>query len=75
MILALLMVGLFLLIYMKKPLLFNRRVFDYIFLAGYLILFTLYIVNTTFYRVMSDGLLLIVTVVFIVPVFVIFFSE
>lgn len=71
--LVFLMAGLFLLIYMKKPLLFNKKVFDYIFLFGYLILITLYIVNTTFFRMMSEGLFLIVTVAFITPVIIRFF--
>nr|AUS92904.1 AbrB/MazE/SpoVT family DNA-binding domain-containing protein [Bacillus glycinifermentans] len=40
-----LMVGLFLLIYMKKP--FSKKVYGYVYLAFYLLVLALYIINTT----------------------------
>ena len=67
--LIVLMLGLFLLIYLKKPLLFSKKEFDYIFLGGYLILFTIYIINTSFYRIVSDEFFLIVTFIFMIPLF------
>ncbi|MEG0383691.1 MAG: hypothetical protein RR642_02940 [Solibacillus sp.] len=67
--LIVLMLGLFLLIYLEKPLLFSKKEFDYIFLVGYLILLTIYIINTSFYRIMSDEILLVVTLIFMLPIF------
>lgn len=61
-------------IYLKKPFLFSKRVYDNIFLGGYLILLTLYIINTAFFRLMSDQLLLIVTLIFLLPLFIKFFA-
>ena len=72
--LVVLLVGLFLMIYLKNPHLFSKRVFDYIFLGGYLLLLTLYIINTAFVRIMSDALFLIVTVTFLLPLFIRFIT-
>ena len=72
--LVVLMLGLFLIIYLKKPYLFSKRVFDYIFLGGYLLLLTLYIINTSFSRIMSDELFLIVTIIFLLPLFIRFIT-
>lgn len=72
--LVVLLVGLFLMIYLKQPYLFSKRVFDYIFLGGYLLLLTLYIINTAFVRIMSDALFLIVTVTFLLPLFIRFIT-
>lgn len=72
--LVVLMLGLFLMIYLKKPYLFSKRVFDYIFLVGYLLLLTLYIINTAFVRIMSDALFLIVTITFLLPLFIRFIT-
>lgn len=72
--LVVLMLGLFLVIYLKKPFLFSKRVFDYIFLGGYLILLTVYIINTAFFRIMSDELFFIVTLTFLIPLFIRFIT-
>lgn len=72
--LVVLMVGLFLIIYLKKPYLFSKRVFDSIYLGGYLLLLTLYIINTSFSRIMSDELFLIVTIIFLLPLFIRFIT-
>ena len=72
--LVVLMLGLFLIIYLKKPHLFSKRVFDSIYLGGYLLLLTLYIINTAFVRIMSDELFLIVTIIFLLPLFIRFIT-
>lgn len=70
-----LMAGLFLLIYMKKPLAFSNVVSDYIFLIVYLIALILYVINTAFYNIIPQGLMLIIALVTILPLFIKFLSR
>ncbi|NPC94253.1 hypothetical protein HOO54_19020 [Bacillus sp. WMMC1349] len=63
-----LMAGLFLMIYMKEP--FSKKVYGYVYLAFYLMVLALYIINTTFVNLISSKLLLIVAVIVISPLFI-----
>lgn len=68
-----LMAGLFLLIYMKEP--FSKKMYGYVYLAFYLMVLALYIINTTFVNLISSKLLLIVTVIVISPLFISFLKS
>ncbi|WP_113870030.1 hypothetical protein [Paraliobacillus ryukyuensis] len=70
-----LMAGLFVLIYVKKPLAFRNVLHDYIFLITYLTVWTLYVVNTSFYHVISQDLLFIITTMMVSPLFIAFFQQ
>lgn len=63
-----LMAVLFLFIYMKEP--FSKKVYAYVYVAFYLMVLALYIINTTFVNLISSRLLLIVTVIVISPLFI-----
>ncbi|MCY9288495.1 hypothetical protein MOF05_08830 [Bacillus haynesii] len=68
-----LMVGLFLFIYMKEP--FSKKVYAYVYVAFYLMVLALYIINTTFVNLISSRLLLIVTEIVISPLFISFLKS
>ncbi|MCY7791051.1 hypothetical protein MOF05_07165 [Bacillus haynesii] len=60
-----LLAGLFLLIQLKRP--FRRKMFGYVFLAVYLTVLALYIINSTFIHLISDSLLSILAVIAVAP--------
>lgn len=68
-----LMAGLFLLIYMKEP--FSKKMYGYVYLAFYLMVLALNLINTTFVELISSRLLLIVTVIVISPLFISFLKS
>jgi len=68
-----LMAGLFLLIYMKEP--FSKKMYGYVYLAFYLMVLALNLINTTFVELISSKLLLIVTVIVISPLFISFLKS
>ncbi|VXC14959.1 conserved hypothetical protein [Bacillus altitudinis] len=62
------MVGLFMLILLDKP--FQKRKFGLLFLVCYLLLISLYIINTTFMKFVSNKLLLIIAIFVVSPLFI-----
>ncbi|KML11178.1 hypothetical protein VL07_11345 [Bacillus safensis] len=62
------MVGLFMLIFLEKP--FEKRSFRLIFLVNYLLLIAVYVIQTTFVKIVSNGLLMIIAVIVVCPLFV-----
>ncbi|AVM25401.1 hypothetical protein [Bacillus pumilus] len=62
------MAGLFMLILLEKP--FEKRTSGLIFLVSYLLLIAVYVVQTTFVRIVSNGLLMIIAVIVVFPLFV-----
>ncbi|WP_249704571.1 hypothetical protein [Bacillus zhangzhouensis] len=62
------MAGLFMLILLEKP--FQKRRSGLLFLVSYLLLIAVYVIQTTFVEIMPDGLLMMVAVVVVCPLFV-----
>ncbi|UQZ94294.1 hypothetical protein [Bacillus safensis] len=62
------MAGLFMLILLEKP--FEKRTSGLIFLVSYLLLITVYVIQTTFVKIVSNGLLMIIAVIVVCPLFV-----
>lgn len=62
------MVGLFMLILLEKP--FQKKRSGLLFLMSYLLLIAVYVIQTTFVEIMPDGLLLMMAVIVVCPVFV-----
>ncbi|MCM3026522.1 hypothetical protein M3584_06470 [Bacillus safensis] len=62
------MMGLFILILLKKP--FEKRSSGLLFLISYLLLIAIYVIQTTFVEVVPDGFLMMLAVVVIFPLFV-----
>lgn len=63
-----LMACLFMLILLEKP--FEKRRSGLFFLVSYLLLIAVYVIQTTFVKIMPDGILLLMTVVVVCPLFV-----
>lgn len=63
----LIMVGLFMLILLEKP--FEKRASGLIFLVSYLLLIAVYVVQTTFVKIVSNGLLMMMAVIVVCPLF------
>ncbi len=61
------MVGLFMLILLEKP--FEKRASGLIFLVSYLLLIAVYVVQTTFVKIVSNGLLMMMAVIVVCPLF------
>ncbi|ABV63681.1 hypothetical protein BPUM_3027 [Bacillus pumilus SAFR-032] len=61
------MAGLFMLILLEKP--FEKRTFRLIFLVSYLLLIAVYVIQTTFVKIVSNGLLMIIAVIVVCPLF------
>ncbi|MBR0583719.1 hypothetical protein HF326_11745 [Bacillus altitudinis MN12] len=62
------MAGLFMLILLEKP--FQKKRSGLLFLMGYLLLIAVYVIQTTFVEIMPDGLLLMMAVIVVCPLFV-----
>lgn len=62
------MAGLFMLILLDKP--FQKRKSGLLFLVCYLLLISLYIINTTFMKFISNKLLLIIAIFVVSPLFI-----
>ncbi|MCY7717788.1 hypothetical protein [Bacillus altitudinis] len=62
------MAGLFMLILLEKP--FQKKRSELLFLMGYLLLIAVYVIQTTFMEIMPDGLLLMMAVIVVCPLFV-----
>lgn len=62
------MAGLFMLILLEKP--FQKRRSGLLFLVSYLLLIAIYVIQTTFVKMMPDGLLVMMAVVVVCPLFV-----
>lgn len=62
------MTGLFILILLKKP--FEKRRSGLLFLISYLLLITVYVIQTTFVKFVPDGFLMMIAVVVVFPLFV-----
>ncbi|MFP3419080.1 hypothetical protein R0K30_08500 [Bacillus sp. SIMBA_154] len=62
------MAGLFMLILLEKP--FQKRRSGLLFLVSYLLLIAIYVIQTTFVEMMPDGLLVMMAVVVVCPLFV-----
>ncbi|MED4560596.1 hypothetical protein ACTHPT_09330 [Bacillus altitudinis] len=62
------MAGLFMLILLEKP--FQKRRFGLLFLMSYLLLLAVYVIQTTFVEIMSDGLLMMMALIVVCPLFV-----
>ncbi|MBD3859397.1 hypothetical protein IEE86_06575 [Bacillus sp. 28A-2] len=62
------MAGLLILILLEKP--FEKRRSGLTFLVSYLLLIAVYVIQTTFVEIMPDGLLMMVAVVVVCPLFV-----
>ncbi len=69
-----LLAGLFILIHMKKPVMFSKTIYEPIFLLAYLTILTVYIINDTFYYMVPEKVLLFVTVIVMLPTFIRFVS-
>lgn len=69
----LLMIGVFCFIYLKPPI-FKQMSFDYVYLLIVLILLTIIVINGAFIDLMSDGLLVTVTFMILIPLYVKAFS-
>lgn len=66
------MAGLFMLIFLEKP--FEKRSSGLIFLVSYLLLIAVYLIQTTFVKIVSNGLLMIIAMIVVCPLFVQFFK-
>ncbi|MFB6766246.1 MULTISPECIES: hypothetical protein [Bacillus] len=62
------MAGLFMLILLEKP--FQKKRSGLLFLMSYLLLLAVYVIQTTFVEIMPDGLLLMMAVIVVCPLFV-----
>ncbi|MDH8708925.1 hypothetical protein [Bacillus altitudinis] len=62
------MAGLFMLILLEKP--FQKKRSGLLFLMSYLLLIAVYVIQTTFVEIMPDGLLLMMAVIVVCPLFV-----
>ncbi|KEP28115.1 hypothetical protein [Bacillus zhangzhouensis] len=62
------MAGLFMLILLEKP--FEKRRSGLIFLVSYLLLIAVYVIQTTFVELVSDGFLMMIAVIVVCPLFV-----
>ncbi|TYS35276.1 hypothetical protein [Bacillus pumilus] len=62
------MAGLFMLILLEKP--FEKRTSGLIFLVSYLLLVAIYVIQTTFVEIVSNGLLMMMAVIVVFPLFV-----
>ncbi|PRR90683.1 MULTISPECIES: hypothetical protein [unclassified Bacillus (in: firmicutes)] len=62
------MAGLFMLVLLEKP--FEKRRSGLIFLVSYLLLIAVYVIQTTFVEIMPDGLLMMMAVIVVCPLFV-----
>lgn len=62
------MTGLFMLILLEKP--FKKRSSGLLFLISYLLLIAVYVIQTTFVELVSDGFLMMLAVVVVFPLFV-----
>ncbi|PRS79564.1 hypothetical protein C6Y04_03445 [Bacillus sp. GBSW2] len=62
------MAGLFMLILLEKP--FEKRSSGLIFLVSYLLLIAVYVIQTTFVKIVSNGLLMMIAVIEVFPLFV-----
>ena len=62
------MTGLFMLILLEKP--FKKRSSGLLFLISYLLLIAVYVIQTTFVEIMSDGLLMMMALIVVCPLFV-----
>ncbi|AHL72857.1 MULTISPECIES: hypothetical protein [Bacillus] len=62
------MAGLFMLILLEKR--FQKKRSGLLFLMGYLLLIAVYVIQTTFVEIMPDGLLLMMAVIVVCPLFV-----
>ncbi|MGM0755823.1 MAG: hypothetical protein ACQETN_06665 [Bacillota bacterium] len=62
------MASLFMLILLEKP--FQKRRSGLLFLVSYLLLIAIYVIQTTFVEMMPDGLLVMMAVVVVCPLFV-----
>ncbi|MER3124385.1 hypothetical protein ABQG68_03135 [Bacillus pumilus] len=62
------MAGLFILILLEKP--FEKRTSGLIFLVSYLLLVAIYVIQTTFVEIVSNGLLMMMAVIVVFPLFV-----
>ncbi|WP_156858058.1 hypothetical protein [Oceanobacillus sp. AG] len=69
----LVMVGIFCIIYMKPPI-FKQMRYDYVYLLIVLILLSIIVINGTFIDLMSDGLLVTLTLMILSPLYVKTFS-
>lgn len=71
----LVMVGVFCIIYMKPPI-FKQMRYDYVYLLIVLILLSIIVINGTFIDLMSDGLLVTLTLMLMIlsPLYVKTFS-
>ncbi len=61
------MAGLFMLIFLEKP--FEKRASGLIFLVSYILLIAVYVVQTTFVKIVSNGLLMIIAMIVVCPLF------
>ena len=72
---VILMVGLFLIMYMQIPI-FDKKAYDYTYLAGYLAVLTLNLVNDRFgHPLVSQAMLLFITTVVVLPLLIKFISN
>ncbi len=62
------MAGLFMLILLEKP--FQKKRSELLFLMSYLLLIAVYVIQTTFVKLMPDGFLMMIAVVVVFPLFV-----
>ncbi|MEK5135569.1 hypothetical protein NST39_16155 [Bacillus sp. FSL W8-0645] len=62
------MAGLFMLVLLEKP--FEKRTSGLIFLVSYLLLIAVYVIQTTFVKIVSNGLLMMMAVIVVCPLFV-----
>ncbi|MBU8697307.1 hypothetical protein [Bacillus pumilus] len=62
------MAGLFMLILLKKP--FEKRSSGLLFLISYLLLIAIYVIQTTFVELVSDGFLMLIAGIVVFPLFV-----
>ncbi|MBU8637715.1 hypothetical protein [Bacillus pumilus] len=61
------MAGLFMLILLEKP--FEKRASGLIFLVSYLLLIAIYVIQTTFVELVSDGFLMLIAGIVVCPLF------
>ncbi|OUZ11511.1 hypothetical protein [Bacillus pumilus] len=62
------MAGLFMLILLDKP--FEKRASGLIFLVSYILLIAIYVIQTTFVELVSDGFLMLIAGIVVFPLFV-----
>ncbi|MEK5456584.1 hypothetical protein NST92_15935 [Bacillus sp. FSL R5-0586] len=62
------MAGLLMLILLEKP--FQKKRSGLLFLMSYLLLIAVYVIQTTFVEIMPDGLLMMMAVIVVCPLFV-----